>query len=130
MERPRKEAKIEYWLDRHSGECWLQNPACTQCIAEGWVRGDGQQYDLLAWVIMPNHVHVLVRIEEEDALVRIVQTWKSVSAHRINSLLSRKGVLWMRDYHDRYMRSPEHLSQAFRYIRENFKNGGVLYGKK
>ncbi len=83
-------------------------------------------YRLLAWVIMPNHVHVL--IDPMTKLARIVQAWKSVSAHRILPLLGadRPRVLWQREYWDRFIRDERHCQQAMAYIHANPVTAGLV----
>ena len=74
---------------------------------------------LLEWCVMPNHVHVIARMLEGHPLDRIVKSWKSVTARRINSLLGSSGALWQREYHDRYIRDQDHLIAARNYVRFN-----------
>lgn len=76
-------------------------------------------YALDAFVVMPNHVHVLVSPRDKAELSEICRTWKSVTAHEVNKLLGRSGPLWQQESWDRIVRSPEHLEKYRRYIREN-----------
>ena len=67
--------QIEQWLDSGMGCCALKNPAMAHLMQETLLKFDGERYRLLAWCIMPNHVHVL--IEPRVGLGKIVQSWKS-----------------------------------------------------
>lgn len=79
---------------------------------------DVQRYLLLAWVVMPNHVHVLVKTVKDWPLAVIIQGWKSVSARMIGALCDIKSV-WHKNYFDRYIRNERHLLEATRYIHNN-----------
>ena len=57
-----KQRKIEAYLDRGCGECHLRDPRIANLVQENFWHHDGLKYKLLAWVIMPNHVHVLVEM--------------------------------------------------------------------
>jgi REP element-mobilizing transposase RayT len=84
---------------------------------------DGERYRLIAWCIMPNHVHVL--IEPLVSLPRIVQSWKSFTGrwallHNAELGLGVPGhAFWMWDYWDRYIRNEKHLQAVIDYIHEN-----------
>lgn len=79
----------------------------------------GQRFDLLAWVVMPNHVHALFTVGDSVPLSRIVQNWKSISAVAANKLLGRTGEFWQEDYWDTFMRDREQTRKAIRYIEIN-----------
>ncbi len=83
---------------------------------------------LHAWVVMPNHVHVLFSLRKGHRLEDVVKSWKGVSARRINDLLSRNGALWMADYFDRFIRDEEHFWNAARYVRQNPRKAGLKSG--
>jgi putative transposase len=58
---------------------------------------EGKHYRLLSWCIMPNHVHVVVRLFPGQELAKIVKGWKNFSAKAANQALGRKGRFWQRD---------------------------------
>jgi REP element-mobilizing transposase RayT len=116
-ERARR-IKIEEYLDAGHGECHLRQQKIASVIQENLLRFDGIRYRLLAWVIMPNHVHTLIEIQETP-LATIVRSWKSYTANEANRLLGRAGTFWQPEYFDRYMRDQEHLAKAIRYIENN-----------
>ena len=68
---------------------------------------------------MPNHVHMLVTPLGEYTLSEAVQEWKSVSSHRINKSLGRKGEFWQKEYFDHIVRSAEQLEKFRNYIQRN-----------
>lgn len=81
--------------------------------------GEPRHYRLLAWCVMPNHVHVLVRANADASLRVIVQRWKSISARSINRLFGREGSLWQANYFDRFMRDEAQLAATVDYIEMN-----------
>jgi len=138
-----KRRLIERWLDAGQGSCALRQPGAAECVVRTWQRFAGERYGLLAWVVMPNHVHVLVRVCDGATLGKIVQSWKSYTGRRMAELGlgvprdgdPRGGVsggggtgtsVWMRDYWDRSIRDERHLSAAVEYIHNNPVKAGLV----
>ena len=110
--------KFEEYLDRGFGDCLLKKTAMAD-LAEATLRFfDGSRYRLRAWVIMPNHLHVLVDIWQTP-LAKIDKSWKQYMARKANRLLGRQGKLWEREYWDTAMADEEHLKKSVRYIEAN-----------
>ena len=103
--------------DASHGACHLRRPAIARLVQEALLHFDG--YRLLAWCVMPNHVHVLIEQVPGRRLADIVRSWRSFTAKRANRMLGRKGAFWARDYFDRYIRGESHFEAARRYIHEN-----------
>lgn len=82
-------------------------------------------YILLAWVIMPNHVHLLLRPLAGKPLDKIIHSLKSFTAHEANKMMNRQGKFWMREYFDRYIRDFDHLRKAISYIERNPVKAGL-----
>ena len=110
--------KLEEYLDRGFGECFLRDPRVASLMEKAMLHHHSQRFQLLAWVIMPNHVHVLVEIWQTP-LSKILQIWKSVIAVEGNKLLNRTGRFWQPEYWDRFMRDEEQKRKAIRYIENN-----------
>ncbi|MDQ8190387.1 REP-associated tyrosine transposase [Roseibacillus persicicus] len=111
--------RVARFEDRCEGECLFKVPDCAQILRDCLFHFDGQQYDLLEWCIMPNHVHLLIRQYSEYSLGEIVKAWKSVSSRKIQKRLEISKGIWARDYFDRYIRDPEHYETAKAYLRQN-----------
>ncbi len=115
-------ARFERWLDAGYGECILAHPEIQSIVTNALKHFDGIRYHLDPhFVVMPNHVHVLVTPLGEHSLSGIVHSWKSFTAHQINKLLGRSGTVWQKEYFDHIVRSPEHLERFRQYIRDNPK---------
>jgi putative transposase len=80
---------------------------------------DGDRYDLSDFVVMPNHVHLLVAFSDEESMLKQCESWKHFTATRINRALGRRGRFWQQDGFDHLVRSEEHLQYLRRYIAEN-----------
>ena len=104
--------RIDEYLDNGHGCCALKDTKYAQLIIDNWRLFNGSRYHLCAWVIMPNHVHVLITLTGSTSLAKIIQSWKSYTGHRLP-------VPWQREYWDRYIRNDEHYQQAISYIHEN-----------
>ncbi len=119
--------RVERFADAGHGACHLRDPQVAWTVQSALRHFDGCHYDLLAWCIMPNHVHVLLRMTTPDRpLGGIVHSWKSFTAKQINQYLGRQGALWQRDYFDRYIRDQPHLEASVEYIRQNPVKAGLV----
>ena len=67
---------VESILDQGHGSCLLQIPSIAQTVIETWTYFDKKRYDLIAYVVMPNHVHVLIKTYEGFELGKIIWSWK------------------------------------------------------
>lgn len=110
---------IDRHLDDGHGSCLLREPANAEVVAGAFHHYDQRNYLLHAWVIMPNHVHVLVSPGESDSLNRIVAGWKLFTGTRINARTGACGAFWQKDYFDRMIRDWDHFMNVARYIRRN-----------
>ncbi|MGA2279854.1 MAG: transposase [Verrucomicrobiota bacterium] len=110
--------KLEKYLDRGLGGCFMRDPRIAALVEQAIRFHHHQRFELLAWVVMPNHVHSLIQVGQTP-LTRIVQNWKSIAAVEANKLLGRTGRFWQPDYWDRHMRDAEQTSKAVRYIENN-----------
>lgn len=74
---------------------------------------------------MPNHVHVLIQQYQNTSLSKIIHTWKSYTAHKINNFCGQSGSVWDNDYWDRYIRDEEHFKNINHYIDYNPVKAGL-----
>jgi putative transposase len=121
----KRRQKIEEYLDRGYGNCELRDRRAAALVEENWRFLDGKEYRLLAWSIMPNHVHLLIEIWQTP-LTLLVRNWKGYTARRINQLLGRRGKLWQDDYWDRYIRDQQHFERVKHYIEANPVMAGLV----
>ena len=100
-------------------------------VVEHCLREQGRRIQLSAFVVMPDHVHLLLSPLRDDQgwpypLTDILQCLKSATAHRINSLLFRSGPVWQEESFDHVLRSDESLREKCEYIRQNPVRGGLV----
>ena len=117
--------RVACYEDAGRGECHLGRAEIGAAVRDALVRFDGERYQLLAWCVMPNHVHVLIKQRHGFPLADIVRSWKSFTARKANAILGRSGRFWMREYHDRRIRDEAHLSRAILYIENNPVKAGL-----
>lgn len=110
---------IEDHLNRGTGPVWLTDPRIADAVQRSLLYFDGIRYRLHAWVIMPNHVHVMVTPDVGARLSTIVSSWKSYTSVHANALLGRSGPFWQPEYFDRFIRNARHFRSAVDYIENN-----------
>ncbi len=117
--------EIEGYLDAGYGACWLTQDAIAKIVADALKFHQGKKYQLIAWVIMPNHVHVLLRVMNGANLSEILHSIKSFSALAANKVLARSGPFWQIESFDRYIRNGKHYKAVVRYIERNPVDAGL-----
>jgi len=115
--------RIETWLDAGYGSCVLSRTEIRQHLIDALLKFEGDRHDLIAGVIMPNHVHLLLHPREGTEVKKLLQGIKGTSARWINKALGLTGgSLWMDESYDHIVRSKEELKHLTNYIRENPRN--------
>lgn len=117
--------RIEYYLDQGHGACWLRDPVIAAMVEGNLRHFDGERYRLLAWCVMPNHVHVLAEMMGGFPLEDVTHSWKSYTAHEINRVLNRLGRVWQAESFDRYIRNEQHFERVVGYIEDNPVSAGL-----
>ena len=113
-----QQRQIQNYLDKGRGACHLRNRSIAHMVQKNLRDFSHGRYELRAWVVMPNHVHVLITIGV-IAMARIVESWKKHTARLANQILGKHGAFWAPDYFDTYMRDAVHERKAIRYIENN-----------
>ena len=121
--------ELERHLDQGIGECWLRNPGVARIVEDALRHFDGDRYLLGGYVIMPNHVHVLVRPAVEHKLPDILQSWKSFTAKAANKLLGHTGEFWQPESFDHIVRNEQQLEKFGRYLEDNPVKAGLREGE-
>ncbi len=116
--------EIEYIHDRQSKEVWMDNE-CKKLVAREITKHDGKYYDLLAYCIMSNHVHILIDLglqvsyEKYTGLDKIMQYIKGASARYCNLYLGKTGSFWDLESYDVFIRNNSMLNNILSYIAMN-----------
>jgi len=120
--------RFERWLDQGFGSCLLKTAGFAAKVVEQLEAEDGGNCELGCYVVMPNHVHAIVRPlrPRERPLQDIVGAMKGASACGINQARGASGSLWQRDSYDRIIRDEEHLYRIIQYIGRNPARSGLV----
>ena len=97
--------------------------AAARCFKDTRLLGDAK---MLAWVLMPDHVHWLLQLGERDELSAVVSRLKSASARHANRALGRTGAVWAKAFHDHALRSEDDLQDTARYVIANPLRAGLV----
>jgi valyl-tRNA synthetase len=111
--------RIEAFLDSGQGDCHLAKPEIASLVQEALQHFDDQRYDLIAWCIMPNHIHVIVRPFEGYDLAGILHSWKSFTTKQVNRLLGVTGAFWQEEYYDHLIRDEDDFNRHLSYLLQN-----------
>ena len=111
--------RIEIYLDQGYGSAYLKDQRIAALIQNALLHFDGKRYQLSAWVVMPNHVHLMATPCRGHTLSRIMHSLKSYTSQEANKLLEKQGKFWMDEYFDRFIRDAEHFTRAVSYIENN-----------
>ena len=88
-------------------------------VAASLLKFHGDRYHLMAWVVMDDHVHVVVVPAETATLEDVVYGWKSFTTNQLMREFARKARVWQRGSYDRVVRAGGELEQKIAYVREN-----------
>jgi REP element-mobilizing transposase RayT len=118
--------RAETWLDQGFGSCVLNKPDAANEVVKSLHHFDGERYELDCYVVMANHVHLLMRPlnPNEHSVESILGGWKGFTARQIHELLGGSGPLWEQECFDRIVRDLEHLYRCIQYIGRNPHRAG------
>lgn len=134
-EQRRSFGRYDAYLDKASNEpYWLREPAVARCVIEAMHYRDGKVYELIAYCVMANHVHMVFKPLEQvnsDGMVTpyplqtIMHSLKLYTAKECNKLLERSGQFWQHESYDHYARSSAELQRIVRYTLNNPVKAGL-----
>jgi putative transposase len=115
-------------LDRSDfGPVWLKDDRVATCVVGAFHFGDELKlYELRSYVIMPNHVHLLIR--PAARLARITKSIKGYTAREANRILGRTGSpFWQFESYDHWVRNEVEMQRIVRYIEHNPVSSGFVH---
>jgi len=119
-------ARVDKYLDSGHGDCWLRQPEIAELIANAMRFHAGQRFDLRAWVVMPNHVHAVLRPQGDWTLSQILKSWKGFTAREANRRLHRAGNhFWQAESYDHLIRDDKDFYHCCRYTTMNPVKAGL-----
>jgi len=121
--------KLEEWLDRGLGKRWLYQTEVAAVVESELLCQHRHQYALRAWVIMPNHIHIVLDVWQTP-LSKLIKQWKGATAVAANRLLGRSGKFWQEDYWDTLIKDEKHLSKSISYVENNPTKAKLILNPK
>ncbi|MCD6355028.1 MAG: transposase [Prolixibacteraceae bacterium] len=117
--------RVENWMNAGYGKCVLRDKLNAQIVSNALKHFEGERYQLDEWVVMPNHVHILVKPLNNYRLSDITHSWKSFTANEINKNINSSGQLWMHESYDHIVRNEKAFKAIKNYIRQNPQKAGI-----
>jgi REP element-mobilizing transposase RayT len=112
----------------------MRDARVARVVSNAVLPFEEQRYNLAAWCVMPNHVHVVVQpfsgitggtpVPHAD-LPEILHSWKSFTAKEANRLLKRSGEFWQAEYYDHLIRDEADFDHSVRYVLDNPIKAGL-----
>lgn len=147
--------KFDEFLDKYADSPkWLSNDKVAQIVVDAIKYRDGKDYELIAYCIMPNHVHLIFsveRIENEDVvrtlvrkepisrtkvrvtasyknyiLTQIMRELKGSTARECNKILNRSGAFWQHESYDHVVRDGREMERLVSYVLNNPVKAGLV----
>jgi len=144
-EQKRQFAKFDGYLDRCiCGERWLEQPEIANEAASALRFWADKLYELIAYTVMPNHVHAVMDLSIQDAettpgeagderepaeyrqLYQVLKSVKNFSARTSNELLNRQGSFWQKESYDHLVRDGRELNRVIGYVLDNPVKAGLV----
>ncbi|MCU0444576.1 MAG: transposase [Microscillaceae bacterium] len=133
-ERKRHFVAFDEYLDKvETGNHYLKIPEVAKIVQDAIHSQDGELYDLLAYCIMSNHVHLVIdtaiQLEKSQSyqnLDKIMNQLKGFTAYQANRQLSKKGHFWQAENYDRVVRNQQELQNIIHYVLNNPVKAGVV----
>ncbi len=106
-------------LDEGAGNAWMNRPDIAAIVINSIQYFAGEKYELGAWCVMPNHVHLIVSIKDGYELSDVMHSIKRHSAKEANALLGRSGEFWQKESYDHIIRDGDDYWNQRAYILGN-----------
>jgi 5-methyltetrahydrofolate--homocysteine methyltransferase len=118
--------RIESVLDEGQGDAWMKDARIAKIVANSILHFAGERYDLGAWCVMPNHVHLILSPKEGHQLADILHSIKRHSASEANKLLGRSGAFWQKESYDHIIRDADEYWNQRSYVLGNPQSAGLV----
>jgi putative transposase len=127
-EQRRYFGRFDQLLDEAAhGATWLRHPEIANLVGGSLQHFNGKAYCLRCYCIMPNHVHLVVSLEDgAPALAETLQRIKGYTALQANKHLGRTGQFWQRETYDHIVRSGDEMQRVIAYVLNNPVKAGLV----
>ena len=117
------------WTSVVANACCLRQPELSKIVADSLLHFDGDRYRMGDFVVMPNHVHLLVAVASEDRMRKQFDSWLHWTATQINRASGTSGHFWQQEPFDHLVRSNDQYDYLRNYLRDNPKQAGLSVGE-
>jgi REP element-mobilizing transposase RayT len=122
----KKQQELDNHLDKSLNGAYLKHNILN--LLHHFIMSKNKDYyDLVAFCIMPNHIHMLIKPRMKLSLV--IKNLKGASGFLINKELNQKGTFWADGYFDKLIRDEEHFNIVYNYIKNNPRNVTPVEGE-
>ena len=124
-QRRARAIRLENLLDAGAGACWMRTGEFRDQVCSTLLHFHELRFTMYSFVVMPNHVHALLRPLPGHDLESIIGTWKQHSALILNRMIGQSGTFWQAETWDRIVRDSDHFRRVARYIARNPIRAGL-----
>jgi REP element-mobilizing transposase RayT len=119
---------IDNYLDNSAKQNLLKSDTLAGIVADSLKFYENKYFQLIAYCIMPNHVHIIVNKNKypKSSLTAIFGSIKGFSSYKINKELNRVGKFWNSEIYDHLIRSRGELVTQIKYILNNPVKAGLV----
>jgi len=98
---------------------WFDDPSAAESLCRLICDERGRSFLLHAFVVMPDHYHLLVTLLAAHRIPQVVQRINSLSARFLNAAIGREGRIWARRFYDHVVRNTDDFHECMQYIHHN-----------
>jgi REP element-mobilizing transposase RayT len=121
-----KFAEYDRLLDHAAeGPHHLKDPRIAKVVYDKLIWLAGEVMTMHAFTVMSNHVHLMMKLHEQQPLSEVMQRVKGATSRECNMILETSGTFWQRERYDRVLRRYEHMP-TLRYIVYNPVKAGIV----
>lgn len=108
-------------------EPWFASTSACRAMREALALSEEKEcFSAFAWVLMPDHLHLMLALGSSTDLSTAVERVKADSARRINAAIGRTGAIWQSGFYDHRLRSDDDLRAQARYLVANPLRAGLV----
>lgn len=124
-EQRERQRRLHHLLDSGYGSCLLAKPKVAELVDKALQSFNGRQFELLSWVIMPSHVHLLTGTNSGYNLAQVLLALMDWTEEQFAERLKISGRVWSRQYREQIIRDEEHMFAAIEFIHSDPVRAGL-----
>jgi REP element-mobilizing transposase RayT len=124
-EQRERQRRLHHLLDSGYGSCLLAKPKAAELLDKALQSFNGRQFELLSWVIMPSHVHLLTGTNSGYNMAQVLLALMDWTEEQFAERLKTSGRVWSRQYREQLIRDEEHMYAAIEFIHSDPVRAGL-----